>query len=54
MLELACADRRRVCTSLLWGAAGTPPKPDVDMAFIGDDAFTRDDRSRQAVPSAAL
>jgi hypothetical protein len=43
MLELAYADGRRVRTSFLWAASGTPPKPDIDMAFIGGDAFTRDD-----------
>lgn len=42
-LELAYADGRRVRTSFLWGASGSPPKPDADMAFIGGDVFTRDD-----------
>lgn len=43
-LTLAYADGRRTRTSFLWGASGTPPRPDIDMAFIGGDAFLRERR----------
>lgn len=42
-LTLDYADGRRVRRSFLWGATGSPPRPDADMAFIGGDTFLRDD-----------
>lgn len=42
-LELVYSDGRRVRKSFVWGASGTPPRPDIDMAFIGGRAYLRDD-----------
>lgn len=41
-LELTYADGRRLRTSFLWGASGSPARPTANMAFIGGDTFTRD------------
>lgn len=42
-LELNYADGRRVRTSFLWGASGSPARPSAEMAFIGGDVFTHED-----------
>lgn len=42
-LELSYADGRRVRNTFLWGASGAPPRPNIDMLFIGGDVFVRGD-----------